>query len=225
MKVSVIIPAYNEANFIGGTIQAVRSFTWVEQIILVDDGSTDETGELAKAAGAQVIKHSHNNGKGAAINSAAPFVTGDIIIILDGDLGESAKEFYRLLPPILEGRADVTIATFPPAPVPGGFGLVKGLAAQGVYRLTGERVLSPLSGQRAMRSQVFKSLLPFAYGFGVEVGATVDMLRQGWRVQEVEINMVHNFSRRDLAGFLHRGRQFYDICRVLATKRLRMIVK
>ncbi|NMA15401.1 MAG: glycosyltransferase family 2 protein [Clostridia bacterium] len=219
MQISVIIPAYNEANFINDTIQAVRNFPWVEQIIVVDDGSTDGTGELAKACGSQVIKHPRNKGKGAAINSAAPFLTGKIIIILDGDLGKSAKECYHLLPPIGEGRADATVAKFPPATIPGGFGLVKGLAAQGVYRLTGQRVLSVLSGQRAMKIQVFKSLLPFASGFGVEVGATVDMLRQGWRLQEIEINMVHNFSRRDLAGFLHRGKQFYDICRVLANKR------
>lgn len=218
MLITVIIPAFNEESVIVETLQAVGNAWPDHQAIVVDDGSNDETGEKARRAGALVIRHQHNQGKGAAINSAAPFVRGDIVVLLDADLGKSAYGFTRLLSPIFNGSADVTVAKFPPSPVKGGFGMVKGLATEGVFRMTGCFVPSVLSGQRAMRYKVFQSALPFASGFGIEVGATIDILRQGWRLQEVEIDFSHHYSGRNLRGFIHRGHQFFDICRVLKEK-------
>ncbi|MGI6713018.1 MAG: glycosyltransferase family 2 protein [Bacillota bacterium] len=217
-NMSVIIPAYNEELILGDTIRAIKDFYHVNQIIVVDDGSKDKTSLIAQKLGAQVIIHKNNLGKGSALNSASHLVTGDIIVLLDADLGKSAGKFYQLIPPILTGKADVTLAKFSPPPVPGGFGLVKGLASISVFILTGQILSSPLSGQRAMTKEVFKSILPFAGGYGVEIGATVEIIKKGWRLQEVEIDMVHRFTKRDFSGFLHRGRQFYDICCVLAQK-------
>lgn len=155
------------------------------------------------------------------MNQGAKFLKGDIIVLLDADLRESAAKFTRLLLPITGDSADVTVAKFPPPPVPGGFGIVKGLAALGIFCLTGKKVSCPLSGQRAMRKDVFNSLIPFAGGYGVEVAATIDILNQGWRLEEVEIDMIHSYTGRNIIGFLHRGRQFFDILYTIILKILR----
>lgn len=219
MKTSVLIPAYNAGASISTTIKSVKSaYPKLEEIIVIDDGSKDDTSKKAQSAGAQVIRLEKNIGKGGALNHGASMIRGDIIVLLDADLGESAAKFTRLLIPVMENQADVTIAKFPPSPIKGGFGCVKVLAGHGIYRLTGQRIACPLSGQRVMTRDVFMSLLPFAQGYGIEVAATVDILKKGWRLEEVEIDMVHSFTGRNLAGFCHRGRQFYDIFCTLVQK-------
>lgn len=215
MNVCVIIPAYNAESTISETVLAVKNSIKVESILVVDDGSKDRTSQKALESGARVLVHKKNRGKGAALNTAAREVFEDIIILLDADLGKSAKDLRKLLTPIQKGEADVTVAKFPPSPVSGGFGLVKGLAKNGIYSATGSSISSPLSGQRAMTKQVFLSILPFAQGYGVEVAATIKILKNNWRLMEVAVEMEHNFSQRNIKGFIHRGQQFYDILKVL----------
>jgi len=212
MKISVLIPAFNAGSSINATINSIKSScSQLEEIIVIDDGSKDNTAKQAELAGAKVIKLDRNRGKGGALNHGANWVHGDIVVLLDADLGESAEKFNRLLTPLIKNQADVTIAKFPPPPIKGGFGCVKGLANLGIFSLTGKKITCPLSGQRAMTRKVFNSLLPFAQGYGVEVAATVDILKKGWRVEEVEIDMIHGFTGRNISGFFHRGRQFFDI--------------
>ncbi|MCR6545809.1 glycosyltransferase family 2 protein [Dehalobacterium formicoaceticum] len=220
MEVSLLIPAYNAGALIQQTIQSVQTaFPDFKEIIVVDDGSQDDTKIKAANAGARVLRLEKNRGKGNALNQGAPLVQGEIVVLLDADLGESAAMFMPLLIPVLNQKADVTIAKFPPPPIKGGFGWVKGLARHGIFSLTGKNIVSPLSGQRVMTREVFQSLLPFQEGFGVEVGAAIDILKQGWRWEEIEIdNLHHAYTGRNLGGFLHRGRQFYDISRTLIKK-------
>ncbi|WP_066637519.1 glycosyltransferase family 2 protein [Desulfolucanica intricata] len=215
-KVSVLIPAYNEEKYIKSTILAVRSIPEVNKIIIVDDGSEDQTVELARSVGATVITSSNNLGKGGALNLGAKYVnTDDIIVLLDADLGKSASEARKLILPILEDRVDMTIAQFPRAKIKGGFGLVKGLARRGIKVYTGMDMQSPLSGQRAMTKNVFNKILPFASGYGVEISLTIKTARMGFRVKEVPVQMTHAETGRDLKGFLHRGKQFRDILKEL----------
>ena len=103
----------------------------------------------------------------------------------------------------------------------GGFGIVTTLAKKGIRWFTGLEVASPLSGQRVMRRIVIEKVKFFESGFGVEVGLTIDIFRLGFRVKEIPVQMTHAETGRDLAGFLHRGRQFIDVAIVLA-KRLVM---
>ena len=77
---------------------------------------------------------------------------------------------------------------------------------------------TPLSGQRAMTVDAFRAVSPFAPGFGMEVAMTVDALRAGFRVVEVPVEMSHRETGRDLAGFVHRGKQFKDILEALAAR-------
>jgi hypothetical protein len=120
---------------------------------------------------------------------------------------------------VLAGEADLAIADLPAQHGAGGFGVAMGLARRGMARATGRRMAEPLSGQRAVRWEALPALLPFAPGFGVEVAMTMDALRAGLRVVEVEVDLSHNATGKDLSGLLHRARQARAIARELTRRR------
>ncbi|MBW3623500.1 MAG: glycosyltransferase family 2 protein [Armatimonadetes bacterium] len=218
-NVSVIIPAYNEGERIGETVRSARALEGVRELIVVDDGSRDDTAQRAEAAGAtHVLRSERNEGKGAAMNRGGAASRGDILLFLDGDLGSSAAEAGKLLGPIMNGDADVTLALFPSTGKRGGFGTALKLARWGIRHLTGHTVTAPLSGQRAMRREVMEKIGGFASGYAVETGMTVDLLRAGFRLKEIPTQMTHKVTGRDLAGFRHRGRQLFHISAVLLRK-------
>jgi glycosyltransferase involved in cell wall biosynthesis len=110
MRLSVIIPVYNEVNFIDEVIKAVKDTPYEKEIIIIDDCSTDGTGEYLKGLQDQdiiTIFHEKNQGKGAALRSGFTHAKGDIIIIQDADLEYDPREYPKLLGPILDGKADV----------------------------------------------------------------------------------------------------------------------
>ncbi|HZO89508.1 MAG TPA: glycosyltransferase family 2 protein [Chthonomonadaceae bacterium] len=216
---SALIPAYNEAERIAATIAALRSIAsqiGLEEIVVVDDGSQDDTAARAEAAGADVVFRQANRGKGAALQAAFDLSRGQIVLLLDADLGESAAEAVKLVEPVRSGAADMTIATFPVIPGKGGgFGLVVKLARWGIRRLTGQQMQAPLSGQRAARRKVIEAAGGFAAGWGVEIGLTVAALRSGYRVVEVPTTMTHRVTGRAPADILHRAAQLYGAARIL----------
>jgi len=219
VRVSAVVPAYNEAATLPETLDALHRAGCVDEVIVVDDGSTDGTADAARPYADRVLVHGENRGKGAALETGWRAARGDILLFLDGDLGETAAYAPALLDPVQRDVADVVVAVFPPARRRGGFGLVKGLARFGVEHLTGYALQAPLSGQRAVRRVVLESLPPLSGGFGVEVGLTVDVLRAGFRLYEVQVPFRHRETGRDVRGFLHRGRQFIDIALTLSRKR------
>lgn len=227
--VSVVIPAHNEASGIGRTIaaakEAVESTGLPFEVIVVDDGSSDGTAAEAEAAGGvRVIKHERNLGKGAALNTGLSAAVGDILVTLDADTESTAREISKLIQPVAGGEADMAIAAFPPARRRGGFGIVKAAARAGILAFTGLRCAAPLSGQRAMLTEVARTVGGFAAGYGAEVGLTIDAALAGYRVVEVRTDMSHAETGRDLAGFLHRGRQFVAVVQVLASRLVRRMV-
>jgi glycosyltransferase involved in cell wall biosynthesis len=219
VNLSVLLPAYNEAERLGATLAAIRTITpeaHIGEIIVVDDGSTDRTAEIAEEAGADVVYRQANRGKGAALQAAFDLSRYEIVLMLDADLGDSAVEAIKLVKPVLSGLADMSIATFPVVPGRGGgFGMVVRLARWGIRKLTGQEMQAPLSGQRAARREVIAAAGGFAGGWGAEIGLTVAALRAGFRVLEVPTTMTHRVTGRDAAGILHRAKQFFGAARVL----------
>jgi glycosyltransferase involved in cell wall biosynthesis len=217
--ISVLIPAYNEALRIADTIAAVRAMETeapIGEILVVDDGSSDDTALRAQEAGADVVYRQANQGKGAALRMALALAQGDILLLLDADLGSSAQEAKALLAPLLSNEADMTIAAFPVVPGKGGgMGLVVKLARWGIRRLTGRTMAAPLSGQRCLRRAVIETCGGFASGWGVEVGLTVQALRAGFRVMEVPTEMTHRVTGRSAADIRHRAEQLLAAAGVL----------
>jgi len=213
VDIAVLIPAHEEAASIAETVRAARAIPGVTRVVVVDDSSFDDTAALAEGAGAKVVRLKHNVGKGAALEAGAMRVeNADIVILLDGDLGSTAEQATLLLDPIRAGQSDMSVAAFPRPEGKAGFGLVKGLARQGIRRLGGGfEANAPLSGQRALTHECFQAVRPFATGYGVEVALTVRALRRGMRVVEVQTTMGHAATGRDFAGFVHRGRQFVHV--------------
>lgn len=220
--VTVIVPVYNEEEKIKNTILALKNIAYIDNIYIINDGSKDKTYEKIKDINnINIINQPYNKGKGQALYRGVQLALehSTIIIFVDGDLGESAKEAEKLVWPILQGRADVTIGSLPPAKKKGGFGLIKKLAQIGVYINTGKKINTSLSGQRAFKKDVLENMDPNIYfAYGVELGMTIDILNKGYRVMEIDVDMVHNETGRDLKGFLHRGRQFWQILIVLLYK-------
>ena len=219
--VTAIVPAYNEEGRIRNTVLALKGIEYIQHIYVINDGSTDKTYDMADSVdGIDVVNQYPNRGKGEALYRGLQLALkdSDIIVFADADLEESARDVEKLIIPILEDRADVTIAKFPPAKRKGGFGFVKKLAGEGVYINTGKRMNTVLSGQRAFKSEVLRRINVRYKGYGVELGMLIDILNRGYSVMEVDVNMYHNETGRDLSGFIHRGKQFWQILTVLISK-------
>jgi glycosyltransferase involved in cell wall biosynthesis len=212
---AVIVTARNEADRLGATLAALpRGEVWV-----ADDASTDATAAVAARAGARVVTAPKRLGKGGAATFAAEALLRErdpFVLLADADLGESAAALVALVD-ALEG-ADLAIATFATR-VGGGFGIAVGTARWAIRRATGRTMTAPISGQRAMRPGVLPRLLPFASGFGMETGMTIDALRAGLTVAEVELPLEHRATGKTVQGFAHRARQAKDIGRAYASRR------
>jgi hypothetical protein len=142
------------------------------------------------------------------------------LLFLDADLEATAATAAPLVEPVIEGRADMTIAVLPPAPG-GGHGFVVRLATDGIVRATGWTPTQPLSGQRCITRELFDAVQPLARGFGVETGLTIDALREGARVLECPVPITHRVTGTNLRHQLHRARQYRDVWLALADRRLR----
>jgi glycosyltransferase involved in cell wall biosynthesis len=229
--VAVVIPARNEADRIQATVAGAAGLPGVDLVIVVDDGSTDDTAGLAGHAGATVLRHERGRGKAAAMETgaeaAAMLEAADAppgarrtrhLLFLDADLGQTAAEAGPLTEPVRSGEADMTIAVFTQRVRQGGHGLVVGLAGTGIERATGWRPAQPLNGQRCLTRAAFEIARPLAAGFGVETGLTIDLLRAGMRVTEVEVPLAHRATGNDWAAQVHRARQFADVARALVAR-------
>ncbi len=244
--ISVILTAYNEASWIEATLDALAAAFPGAPVWVADDGSTDATALLARDAGARVVRSERMIGKGAAATAAAREalrlaravsggegrgVTGEedhvvageeqqemIFVLCDGDLAESAGRLGALTDAVRCGETDMAVAAFATR-IGGGVGLAVAFARWAIHRRCGLELRAPISGQRALRAGVLADVLPFAAGFGMEIGMTIDAARAGHRVSEVELALSHRPTGRTFAGFAHRGRQLVDFVRVYFARR------
>ena len=222
-SLAVIVAARNEADRVGETIVALRGAFPGAAIWVADDASADGTAERALAAGAQVVSRGKPHGKGANVTAAAEAAlsvepTPALFLLCDGDLGASAARLEPLVSAVERGECDLAVAAFARR-VGGGFGLAVGFAHWAIRRLCGADAKAPISGQRALRVEVLRAVLPFAADFGMEIGMTVDAVRAGYRLGEYEVDLEHRATGRSLFGFRHRAEQLRDFVRVYASRR------
>jgi glycosyltransferase involved in cell wall biosynthesis len=221
---AVVIPAKNEADRIGLTVKSALTLPGVDLVVVVDDGSTDQTGRVARVAGAKVVRHSRNRGKAAAMESGAEAVrlldaeTPHHLLFLDADLAGTAQAAAPLIAPVRAGEADMTIAVFATRVKLAGHGLVVRVSRDGIRRATGFTATQPLNGQRCLTRDAFEAARPLAHGFGVETALTIDLLRKGFRIREVEVEMAHRATGSDWRAQVHRARQLRDVMLALATR-------
>ena len=217
-----VVPAHDEEGSIGLTVKALLSVPQITGVVVVADGCSDRTAEEAAGAGAGVMASATRLGKGGAIEFGLDHVArSPLYVLVDGDVGATAAEADILLREVTSGRLDLAIGRLPSQPE-GGFGFVKRLAGRTIAVLTGFHAAAPLSGQRALTAEVLEACRPLASGFGVETAMTVDAVRLGFRVGEVEVAMTHRPTGRSAAGFAHRARQGLDILRAAVPRVLRL---
>ncbi len=224
-RVVALVAARDEADLIADTVSALRSLADVTDVVVVDDGSRDDTASRALAAGAAVLRLERPRGKGRALEGALRrLAPADAWLLADGDLGASAAALGAVLDPVLACEADLAIAVFPPGQG-GGLGIVKRAAARAIAVLGHHEVLEPLSGQRALSAEALDAVRPLANGFGVETAMTIDAGRADLRVLEVPAPLSHREGRRDVRGFAHRGRQGWDILRAVVPEGARVAMR
>jgi glycosyltransferase involved in cell wall biosynthesis len=221
-SLSVIVAAHEEADLIAATVGALRGAFPGAVIWVADDASRDGTGEAALAAGAQLVSRGRPHGKGGNVGAAAEAALSaapvpPVFLLCDGDLGASAAALAPLVAAVEAGECDLAVAAFSRR-LGGGFGVAVGFARWAIRRLCGFQARAPISGQRAMRTEVLRGVLPFARGWGMEMGMTVDAVRAGYRLGEYELDLEHRATGRDLAGFAHRAAQLIDFARVYASR-------
>jgi glycosyltransferase involved in cell wall biosynthesis len=215
---AVIVTARNEADRLGATLRALAAAFPTAELWVADDASEDATPHVALHEGARLVQAPRRLGKGGAATLAAEALLREgnpVVVLADADLGESAHELRPLVDVLAD--ADLVIAAFARR-VGGGFGIAVGSARWAIERAGGRTMTAPISGQRAMRPGVLAQLLPFAAGFGMEAGMTIDALRAGLRVEEVELELEHRATGKTARGFLHRARQARDIVRAYAQR-------
>jgi glucosyl-3-phosphoglycerate synthase len=216
-ELAVVVAARNEADVVAATLAALRRALPGAALWVADDASTDGTGEAAIAAGAQLVTRRRPHGKGGNVTAAAQAALGvepapKLVLLCDADLGPPAAELGVLTKAVESGECDLAIAAFRNR-AGGGFGLAVAFARWAIERRCGFHARAPLSGQRAMRADVLRAALPLAAGFGMETGMTIDAVRAGFRVLELELDLAHRATGRTPSGFVHRGRQLLDAAR------------
>ncbi|MBE6495787.1 MAG: glycosyltransferase [Methanobrevibacter thaueri] len=191
-KVSVIIPAYNEEETVAKVIEVVKKVSFVDEIIVVNDGSSDNTEEEARKAGAIVINHEVNKGKGEALYTGYSEAECDIIAFIDADIYNlTSKKVEAMIKPILDGKTDITKTKFSRAS-----GRVTELTAKPLLNFFFPEISfeQPLSGQFAARKEVLKKI-NFEKDYGVDVGIVIDADVLGISITEVDIGAIeHDMS-------------------------------
>jgi glycosyltransferase involved in cell wall biosynthesis len=197
VKLSVIIPVYNERTTLEEAVQAVLAVEEADEIIIVDDGSTDGTRDLYQSIAAlddciRIFKHKENTGKGAAVRTGFAKATGDIFLIQDGDLEYDPRDYPALLRPIKEGKAAVVYgSSFRGGPTKTMFfwHMVCNKLLTLVTNIVYNTILSDMETcYKVFRADVVRDIPLRAKGFEFEPEITSKILRRGYRIYEVPIS-------------------------------------
>lgn len=217
IKVSVVLPAKNEAGAISITIAGIIKILPYAEIIVVNDGSTDDTAQLAEAAGAKVVSHPYSKGNGAAIKTGARTATGDIIVFMDADGQHDPQDIPLLLEKIKQGYDLVVGARQKGSQASVGRGIANALYNNLATYMTEQKVEDLTSGFRAVRADKFKEflyLLP--NGFSYPTTSTMAFFRAGYSVAYVPIHAAKRIGKSHIHP-LKDGVRFFLIIFKIAT--------
>ena len=206
MCVSAIIPAYNEEKTIGGVLRTIKSVSLITEIIVISDGSTDGTAQIARNYGAHVIELSENIGKGGAIKAGLDRCSFDILLLLDADLiGLKSSHIVDLLMPVIKDEADMTVGIFK-----------KGRAFTDIA----QKIAPNLSGQRALKKYILEEIHNIdLIRYGLEVALTKLVNNDSYRVKEIYLQDITHLTKEEKMGLVHgfssRMKMYWDIVKVL----------
>lgn len=229
-RVAAIICAHNAGLDIASTVRSCRAIPGVDLLVVVDDGSDDDTGRNARLAGAVVVRHSVPRGRASALETGVKVVAmrdradwpPRLLLLLSADLGESAVEASALVEAVMTGTADCACAA-PPATDPSvGRSLAENFARSAIRAATGWEPQAPLSEERCLTRTALNAAVPFSVGYGIEVGMTIDLLVDGFTMVEVPCTFVHLGSDPTL-GSLNRAAQYRDTALAIVHRRLRRV--
>lgn len=217
MKISVVLPAKNESGAIGITVSLITNLNFVDEIIVVNDGSTDDTKEVAEHAGAKVVTHPYSKGNGAAIKTGAREANGDIIVFMDADGQHDPNDIPRLIEKISEGYDLVVGARQKGSQASLGRGIANGLYNNLATFMTEHQVEDLTSGFRAVRADKFREflyLLP--NGFSYPTTSTMAFFRAGYSVAYLPIHAAKRIGKSHIKP-IKDGMRFFIIIFKIAT--------
>lgn len=225
-RVAVIIPCQDARKHIAATVRACRAIPSVDLIVVVDDGSSDDTSQVARAAGAVAVRHSVPRGRASAMETGVKVVAmrdradwpPRNLLFLTADLGESAVEANALVTAVNSGEVDCAIGVDEDKEagrrLPGRL-----RAAKGIKLATGWEVRGATSWQRCVTREAVNAVMPFSNGWGVDVGMTIDLLVKGYTVMEVPCDF-HHLAKSPAHSRRFRRAFYWDIWWALWLRRL-----
>ena len=225
---AAIIPAHDAEADIASTVRSCRAIPGVDLLVVVDDGSDDDTGHNARLAGAVVVRHSVERGRASALETGVKVVAmrdradwpPRLLLFLSADLGESTVEASALVEAVIGGQADCACAA-PPASTPAvGRSMAENMARRGIRRVTGWEPQAPLSEQRCVTRPAIAAAMPFSAGYGLEPGMTIDLLLSGFTLVEVPCTFVHLGSDHTI-GELNSAARYRDAALAIGHRLIR----
>ncbi|WEI19640.1 glycosyltransferase family 2 protein [Acinetobacter proteolyticus] len=216
-KVSIVLPAKNESGAIGQTVSRIQQLSLAYEIIIVNDGSTDNTKDIAERAGAKVVSHPYSKGNGAAIKSGARAASGDVIVFMDADGQHDPNDIPHLLMKIEQGYDLVVGARQKGSQASIGRGIANTLYNHLATYMTEHRVEDLTSGFRAVRAEKFREflyLLP--NGFSYPTTSTMAFFRAGYSVAYVPIHAAQRIGKSHINP-VKDGVRFFLIIFKIAT--------
>ncbi|TDS82492.1 glycosyltransferase family 2 protein [Comamonas sp. JUb58] len=211
MNLSIVLPAKNESAAIGNTVRGIVNLYPEAEVIVVNDGSTDSTAEVAMAAGAKVVQHIYSKGNGASIKTGARAATGQIIVFLDADGQHNPADIEYLLQKIGEGYDMVVGARQKGSQASLGRGIANSAYNRLASWMTGHKVADLTSGFRAVKAEKFREflyLLP--NGFSYPTTSTMAFFRAGYSVAYVPIHAAKRIGKSHI-NVLRDGARFFLI--------------